>query len=159
LHDCRLTVSRSRYVASETYNKALENFRKGFSGNELSLSFLDGNTSISSVEATIQEVSTEFEKMDKGKRVFKWLKKLSTSMKPYDQVSDTLPRHQPDDAAFAWGAIKLIIMVMFRLLKKKIILILNQAVRANAELVEELYQTDHMSEAISHLYAYILIFI
>ncbi|KAI8940633.1 hypothetical protein NX059_001905 [Plenodomus lindquistii] len=153
-----------RDVAAEAYQKAVDDLKTELSvANDVST--LAGSASnIEDVMKVIHDAKKKYEdgcKEHTGARV--WLEKLSGRVMYYSKVFDSLAQHHPEYVALAWGAVKLVLMGIIN--RATLVEKLAQAfvaigdVLPRADLNAELYQTDHMRDALSRLYAYIILFL
>ena len=174
-------LCRPRDIASEAYLEALDYLKKELGSNDRTQALLASRTSIEDVRILVQKAKEDYAASSSSRTpVHKWLTRFSSRIMYYGQVLDMLSQQHPEYVALAWGTMKFVLTVGLRSLLSFVypLMLLVQGILNHAKLVvelskaltsignalprtklsAELYQTEHMKEAISRLYAHILLF-
>lgn len=154
---------RSRDIAQEAYDDAIEYLKKELRGNDKAHQLLQVGTSIHDIRDIVERAEVKYrESPNKGKGVRCWLRRFSATTMYYGKVLDMLAQHHPEYVALAWGTVKLVLTGILN--HATLVSQLSQALAKIGEALQqtklsaELYQTDNMREAIARLYAHILLF-
>jgi len=107
-----LTAFRSRDIAQEAYDDAVEYLKKELRGNDNAHQLLQAGTSIHDVRDIVERVEVKYrESSNKGKGVRYWLRRFSATTMYYGNVLDMLAQHHPEYVALAWGTVKFVLTV------------------------------------------------
>ncbi|KAH7084903.1 hypothetical protein BKA63DRAFT_4973 [Paraphoma chrysanthemicola] len=159
-----LDRSKKRNVAAEAYRKAVDDLKNELNDASDVTALTSSGSNIEDVMKVVQDAKQKYENGHKehtGARA--WLEKLSCRVMYYGKVFDSLAQHHPEYVALAWGAVKLVLMGIIN--RATLVQKLAEAfvaigdVLPRADLSAELYQTGYMRDALSRLYAYIILFL
>ncbi|KAH3997541.1 hypothetical protein HBI13_109690 [Parastagonospora nodorum] len=154
----------NRNVAAEAFQKAVEDLKKELSVADQTAAWASNHSDVEAILGTVLLAKEKYRDASKdhtGTRA--WLEKFSGRVIYYGKVFDALAQHHPEYVALAWGAVKFVLMGIIN--RATLVQKLAQAfvaigdVLPRASLSAELYQTDYMKDALSRLYAYIIIFL
>lgn len=142
---------------------------------------LESGTSMEDFQDTVDRAKATYESRHPKGKCVTLLRELSSRIMYYSNVLDMLSQHHPEYVALAWGSVKFVLTVstpqallaglLWTTDRSKGIINHEKLVEhfsdslvqignalKGAKLSAELYQNDQMKEAISHLYAHIILF-
>jgi hypothetical protein len=67
--------------------------------------------SLHDLESVLNDARSKYEQQHEGKKVAKWLSKLSSRICHYGQIFDVVVQHHPEYVSLAWGAMKFLFVV------------------------------------------------
>ncbi|KAM7211291.1 hypothetical protein V8F06_013323 [Rhypophila decipiens] len=155
-----------RDIASEAFQDVVQYLELEFARDAKALAWLKSvkSTSINDLLETTRDVENKYTESSRSKQgVRKWLTGLSSRIMHYGKVMDTLAQHNPEYVSLVWGVVKFILMGIIN--HGNLVAQFSQAISMIAEVLPitqlslELYQSDHMKNAVANLYAHILLFL
>ncbi|KAM7187455.1 hypothetical protein V8F33_011195 [Rhypophila sp. PSN 637] len=154
-----------RDIASEAFQDTVQYLEHEFARDAKALAWLKSvkSTSINDLLDITRDVENKYMSSRSNQGVRKWLTGLSSRIMHYGKVMDTLAEHNPEYVSLVWGVVKFILMGIIN--HGNLVAQFSQAISMIAEVLPitqlsaELYQSDHMKNAVANLYAHILLFL
>lgn len=153
-------------IASDACTNAVSYLKTEFADKNDMSKWLESicSTSITDLMDTVCEAESRYlEQSKKRGGVMKWVGELSGVVMHYSNVLDVLTQHHPEYVSLVWGVTKFILMGVIN--HGNLVAQLSQALATMAEvlprakLTSELYNTADMKNALSNLYAHLLLFL
>ncbi|KAK4207534.1 hypothetical protein QBC37DRAFT_433328 [Rhypophila decipiens] len=163
---CNQDPALRRDIASEAFQDVVQYLELEFVRDAKALAWLKSvkSTSINDLLDTTRDVENKYTESSRSKQgVRKWLTGLSSRIMHYGKVMDTLAQHNPEYVSLVWGVVKFILMGIIN--HGNLVAQFSQAISMIAEVLPitqlsaELYQSDHMKNAVANLYRHILLFL
>lgn len=152
----------ARDIAQEAYDTACAFIETELKGSPEAKAIRKSGHTMQDIQALVDQAKAHYDRAQDGKKIWKWLDKVSARIIFYGRVLDALAQHHPEYVALAWGTLKFVLMGILnhgRLVQEfsQALIQIGDALRLTKETAE-LYQTDDVRDAISRLYAPILVF-
>ncbi|KAH8590413.1 hypothetical protein B0O99DRAFT_691622 [Bisporella sp. PMI_857] len=150
-----------RDIAHEAYLDAIHYLQKELRYKDTIKQLVEGKTTIQDIQSIVEKAKHKYESSEET-NARRWLRTFSTRVMYYGPVFDMLSQHHPEYVALAWGSVKFVLMGIINHAN-----LVSQFSQALAEIGEALWQTklsaelygmEQMKEAISRLYAHIILF-
>ncbi|KIX01973.1 uncharacterized protein Z518_07912 [Rhinocladiella mackenziei CBS 650.93] len=155
---------RSENILQQAFENAVALFSRDLTHDEAKREWIAKRASIHDVRSIAELARTRYEEAKCRRfKVQKWILELPARIIHYSPVLDTISQAHPEYAALAWGAMKFVLMSVlehenyFSRIAKQLGLI-GQAL-PRVELFAQLYPTPILREALSNLYAHIILFL
>ncbi|CAO2651418.1 Nn.00g039880.m01.CDS01 [Neocucurbitaria sp. VM-36] len=155
--------SRTTDIAKEAFKRTIECLKTELKDGDLARQWLSAPTTMKDISAVLQTAQERYEsKSQSRQRTGRWLVQLSSRITYYGKVFDVLAQHHPEYVSLAWGMMKFLFIGVIN--HETLVVQLAQAlstigdVLPRTDLYAELYKTQSMQDAISQLYARIILF-
>ncbi|KAB2573619.1 hypothetical protein DBV05_g7730 [Lasiodiplodia theobromae] len=159
-----LIVQSANDIARQAYDEAVSTLQKDLKGDANGLKIIFSANTAENVLQIVSHLESEYNRHGyKRKKVLDCLYSFSARVAHYERILDTLAQHHPEYVSLAWGTLKLVFtgIINHHELVERLAQALTDIgnILAQVKLTAELYQTDHMKQAVAALYAYILKFL
>ncbi|KAH7395180.1 hypothetical protein DE146DRAFT_615269 [Phaeosphaeria sp. MPI-PUGE-AT-0046c] len=152
-----------RDIAAEAFHKAVIDLERELKITNEEAAWANSHADVNDILSTVQQAKSAHDDTKHHPAARALLERCSSRVMYYGKVFDVLAQHHPEYVALAWGAVKLVLMGILN--RATLVEKLAQAfieigdVLPRSNLSAELYQTDDMKDALSRLYAYIVLFL
>lgn len=160
--DWKTDFSSADDIAQEAYEDAVKYFEQELTQDERKRDWIRGQTGLQDVLDTVQKARAG-STANNATKARRYLVALSSRIQYYGAVLDTLAQHHPEYVALAWGAIKFVVHGVVN--HAELIVEISRALvnigdaLPHIKLGMDLYPTVYMKEAVSRVYAHIMLFL
>ncbi|CAG8954559.1 hypothetical protein HYFRA_00004476 [Hymenoscyphus fraxineus] len=150
-------------IAQAAFRSALDIFGTSITEDTRKKDIAKTVTSIDVLEEVVQNTKSKYESRHKGSKAQKWLIRISHRIRFYGNIGDVLVQQHPEYVSLAWGAFKLLFILVEN--QEKLVTTLAKGLSQIAdslpkiELSTILYPTLRMKRAVAQLYAHIINFL
>ncbi|KAJ4983226.1 nacht domain protein [Stagonosporopsis vannaccii] len=148
--------------AEQAYKEAIATFKLD-PRKQGKLDSIKRLNSVAELETILNGIKVQYERRHDNNKIGRWLSRLSSRICHYGRIFDVLVQHHPEYVSLAWGAMKLLFVLVenhekqVKTLAKGLALIADALPRV--EFSSILYPTAQMKEATSEIYSGIVRFL
>ncbi|OQV09703.1 hypothetical protein CLAIMM_13795 [Cladophialophora immunda] len=150
-------------IAREAYEDTVKYFEEEFTRDGKKPDWIRAQTSLGDVLDTVRKAQELYTATHKATATRRYVAALSTRVQNFGNVLDVLAQHHPEYVSLAWGAMRFLFNGVLN--QPELVTELSRAlvdiadVLLHVQLATNLYPTIYMNEAISRLYAHIMLFL
>ncbi|CUS12299.1 unnamed protein product [Tuber aestivum] len=149
--------------AKQAFEEAIQIFNGTLAKSEKERLDPERATTMADVLEYTNKAKETWENKPRWKKPRKWLERFSTRVTHYSKVMDVLVQHHPEYASLAWGAMKLlfVLVINHETAIKEVAKTLTRisGYLPQADLLSIMYPSDEMRIGVATLYAHIISFL
>ncbi|KAK5467171.1 hypothetical protein LTS15_000142 [Exophiala xenobiotica] len=149
-------------IAQEAYEDAVRYFEQELTQDDEKRDWIRAQTSLQDVVDTLQKARAVY-RANNATKARRHVVALSSRIQYYGGVLDALAQHHPEYVALVWGAMKFVVQGVMN--HAELIVEISRAlvniadVLPHIKLGMDLYPTIYMKEAVSRVYAHVMLFL
>jgi hypothetical protein len=109
----------SETVLADAFTEAKQIFENVLCENEKDKAWISSRASIKDVTQAVED-ARDAHHARRNTKAWKWLVQFSSRVQNYSSVLDVMGQHHPEYATFAWGAMKVLLVVRISMLFLKL---------------------------------------
>ncbi|KAI9860341.1 MAG: hypothetical protein M1813_006230 [Trichoglossum hirsutum] len=148
--------------AREAFQEAVSIFSSTITVDKRKQILVQQAASLEDLQCAIIDARSKYDAQHKNHKISSWLAKFSYRIRYYGNIMDVLVQHHPEYVSLAWGAMKMLFILVenhaksVKTLAKGLSQIADSLPRV--ELATILYPTKRMRQAVAELYSHIIRF-